>query len=133
MSLIEIFECTISRHPSAAHGARDAVRGELERLGCAERVPAAQLAVTELVENVVAHTDCRGCRMVVSASDERVRVAIVDCEPDEVARNLPGGIGSLQPGMGLRLVDAMTDDWGCDADLFHKTVWFEFRRPAVHG
>lgn len=130
MELQERQVIPLSPHPSAAHSARTAVAEQFELLGHPTAIPAAQLAVTELVNNVTVHTDCRSCRAIISASEERIRVAVLDCEPDVVAHRRPGEIGSLQPGMGLLIVESLTDRWGCDSDLFTKTVWFEFERPA---
>ncbi|MFF2328894.1 MULTISPECIES: ATP-binding protein [unclassified Streptomyces] len=87
---------------------------------------AAELALTELIANVVRHVPGRRCRTLIFLLPAgRVRVEVAD---DCAA--LPcvtAGDVLDEGGRGLMLVDAVTDCWGAEPrrDGNGKTVWFE--------
>ncbi|MCP3821201.1 ATP-binding protein [Streptomyces sp. A3M-1-3] len=86
---------------------------------------AAELALTELIANVVGHVPGRRCQTRILLQAGGVRVEVADGCP-----RLPrpaGGDDLAEGGRGLLLVDAVTDDWGVETrpDGGGKTVWFE--------
>jgi len=89
-----------------------------------------QLAVSELVTNVVIHTGAGGTlRLWDPRPDVPVRVE-VDDHSIEIPR-----IPAVAPdvgGRGLRMVAAISDDWGVITSPNGKTVWAEFDRDARH-
>ncbi|MET7379296.1 ATP-binding protein [Streptomyces sp. NPDC005526] len=92
---------------------------------------AAELALTELVTNVVRHVPGRRCRICFLLQPGGVRVEVADQCPE-----LPMRAGTdpfADGGRGLVLVAAVTDRWGVVVrpDGPGKTVWFECLAPDV--
>ena len=115
---------TVGEH-SARH-IRRIVRSLLDEWGMAES-DAVELAVTELVANVVRHVPDRRCALLVVRQAAGVRVEVSDGSPQ-----LPAVPVDLAPeaegGRGLVLLDAVVDKWGVDpVGGGGKTVWFECR------
>ncbi|WP_411078864.1 ATP-binding protein [Streptomyces sp. cmx-18-6] len=87
----------------------------------------AELALTELIANVVRHVPGRRCQTSIFRlpTGDGVRVEVADSStesPIAIKRDeLDDG------GRGLILVNAVTDDWGVVKrwDGKGKTVWFE--------
>ncbi|WNF26848.1 ATP-binding protein [Streptomyces sp. C11-1] len=96
---------------------------------------AAELALTELVSNVVRHVpDRRGQTFIYRLPrHEGVRVEVVDSSP--VVPLAIKGDPLDDGGRGLILVNAVTDDWGIEKrwDGSGKTVWFECLTPLEEG
>ncbi|WP_374199002.1 ATP-binding protein [Streptomyces sp. GESEQ-35] len=114
---------TVGEH-SARH-IRRIVRSLLREWELAELTDAAELAVTELVANVVRHVPDRRCGVLVLRLAAGVRVEVSDGSPQ-----LPHARGALcleaEDGRGLALLDAVVDKWGVDRrGEAGKTVWFE--------
>ncbi|MER5483872.1 ATP-binding protein [Streptomyces sp. NPDC002812] len=93
---------------------------------------AAELALTELVANVVRHVPGRGCVVLILRQPDGLRVEVSDGCPAP-PRVAPDSGELSEGGRGLLLVEAVTDRWGTDPDLTGKTVWFECdaRRPGA--
>ncbi|POX48060.1 hypothetical protein C3488_21615 [Streptomyces sp. Ru72] len=114
---------TVGEH-SARH-IRRIVRSFLQEWGMAEPADAAELAVTELVANVVRHVPDRRCTLRVVRQTTSVRVEVTDSSPE-----LPSVPTDLSPeaecGRGLLLLDAVVDKWGVEPHGSDgKTVWFQ--------
>lgn len=102
-------EFAVGEHSAAP--LRRILRMYLDRSGLAELADAAELALTELVANVVRHVPGRRCRMCFLLQPGGVRVEVADdCPrlPVLGAGNDPTADGKR----GLLLVDAVTDRWG---------------------
>ncbi|MFI8845670.1 ATP-binding protein [Streptomyces sp. NPDC053780] len=111
-----------------AHSARHlrrVLRLYLARSGPAEVSDAAELALTELVANVVRHVPGRRCRVCFLLQPDAVRVEVADDCPELPVPTAAGTLG--EGGRGLVIVAAVTDRWGVTpyADGRGKTVWFE--------
>nr|WP_234328127.1 ATP-binding protein [Streptomyces sp. NRRL S-37] len=103
---------------SARH-LRRILRLYLVGAGLADVTDAAELALTELVANVVRHVPGRRCRICFLLRLGGVRVKVADGCPELPAPAVGGGLG--ESGRGLVIVDAVTDrPYGRG-----KTVWFE--------
>ncbi|GAB1329833.1 ATP-binding protein [Streptomyces sennicomposti] len=114
---------TVSEH-SARH-IRRIVRSYLAEWGMAELTDTVELAVTELVANVVRHVPDRRCTVLLLSRAAGVRVEVTDSSP-----RLPATPRDLSPdaegGRGLLLLDAVVDKWGVQSHGGDgKTVWFE--------
>lgn len=103
---------------------------------------AAELALTELVANVVRHVPGQDCVVLILRRPGGLRVEVSDgCPaPPRVARE--GGGELPEGGRGLLLVEAVADRWGTDPNSTGKAVWFECdaapptatgRQSAEHG
>ena len=118
------------------HRAPAEARREVDRLLPEPDDPIAddvRLTASELVTNVVRHTDDGG---EVRAWDPRpavpLRLEVEDADPSlpEIPAETPA-IG----GRGLAIVDQVADDWGVEAQPPGKVVWAEFdrnRRNSSH-
>nr|WP_245239229.1 ATP-binding protein [Streptomyces sp. MZ04] len=114
---------TLGEH-SARH-LRFILRAYLGSWGMTEIRDAAELALTELVANVVRHVPDRHCELLILRRPQGLRVEVSDRCP-----RLPtqGDGGELaESGRGLLIVAAVTDRSGylADADGSGKTAWFE--------
>ncbi|WP_405781085.1 ATP-binding protein [Streptomyces sp. NBC_00859] len=114
----------VSEH-SARH-LRRILRMYLTRWGLLDVAEAAELALTELIANVVRHVPGRRCQtyiVLLPAGGVRVEVAD-DCPLLPCAVT---GDELDEGGRGLLLVGALTDGWGVEPrrDGCGKTVWFE--------
>lgn len=124
-------EFTVGEH-SARH-LRRILRLCLTGAGMPEVAVAAELALTELVANVVRHVPGRRCRICFLLRRGGVRVEIADS-----CSRLPlpaTGDALAEGGRGLLLVEAVTDRWGVDPHPYRKgkTVWFECLAKAPDG
>ncbi|MFJ7272510.1 ATP-binding protein [Streptomyces sp. NPDC099050] len=86
---------------------------------------AAELALTELVANVVRHVPGRGCVVLILRRPDGLRVEVSDGCPSPPRPAAPDAGELSEGGRGLLLVEAVTDRWGTDANSTGKTVWFE--------
>ena len=119
-----------SRHaPAAARHALGAVRPDLGEA----RYRVCELLVSELVTNVVRHTNGRRS---IAASDmrvrmypDRVRVEVRDDGPGFPSANASA---EKEPGSGwcLFLVDELADEWGIESGV-QNCVWFELTRTPL--
>ncbi|MEU8586770.1 ATP-binding protein [Streptomyces sp. NPDC048664] len=112
---------------SARH-IRRVVRSLLAEWGMGDVVDAAELAVTELVANVVRHVPDRRCTVLVVRRRTGVRVEVADGSPGLPVVVLQQPEDS-EGGRGLLLLDAIVDKWGVDfgGPGNGKAVWFECR------
>lgn len=90
---------------------------------------AAELALTELVANVVRHVPGRGCAVLILRQPDGLRVEVSDGCPSPPRLPAPDSGELGEGGRGLLLVDAVTDRWGTDLNSSGKTVWFECDTP----
>lgn len=89
---------------------------------------AAELALTELVANVVRHVPGRGCVVLILRQPDGLRVEVSDGCPAP-PRPTPDSGELSEGGRGLLLVEAVTDRWGTAPNSTGKTVWFECDAP----
>ncbi|MFI1731805.1 ATP-binding protein [Streptomyces acidicola] len=116
-------EFALGEH-SARH-LRRILRLYLGGSGLLELADAAELALTELVTNVVRHVPGRRCGICFLLLPGAVRVEVSDSCP---RLPVPGSGNVLSDsGRGLLLVEAVTDRWGVTPrpDGSGKIVWFE--------
>jgi anti-sigma regulatory factor (Ser/Thr protein kinase) len=106
-------------------------RGEAAAHLRAEQVPEARVAdamllLSELVTNAV-HHGTEPLEVRIDTFDDRLRVEVDDANADPpVLRPVdPRRLG----GMGIRIVDEVSDAWGTSRTPSGKTVWFELALP----
>ncbi|MGW9493053.1 ATP-binding protein [Streptomyces prasinus] len=97
----------------------------LKDSGLLEVADAAEIALSELLANVIRHVPGRRCGICFLLLPGAVRVEVSDGCP-----RLPVAAAQealAEGGRGLLLVEAVTDRWGTTPDPGRpgKTVWFE--------
>src|SRR4051794_31085646 len=121
------------RHaPSAARHALTKVRPELGEA----RYRVCELLVSELVTNVVRHTEparsLAAADMRVRLYRDRVRVEVRDDGPGFTPHARSNG-QDIDSGWGLHLVGELSDRWGIEPGV-QNCVWFEIgRTPLASG
>ncbi|MFI8302991.1 ATP-binding protein [Streptomyces sp. NPDC085927] len=104
---------------------RRILRLYLKGSGLLEVADAAELAVSEILANVIRHVPDRRCGICFLLLPGAVRVEVSDRCP---RLPVPAGRDVLaEGGRGLLLVEAVTDRWGVTSSPTGggKTVWFE--------
>ncbi|MFZ3570842.1 ATP-binding protein [Streptomyces sp. BH097] len=118
------FGLTVGEH-SARH-LRRILRIHLGVWELGELADDAELALTELIANVVRHVPGRNCTVRMMRADAGVRVEVADAHP---VLPEPQDRGECaESGRGLAIVAAVVDRWGVvphRASGGGKTVWFE--------
>ena len=107
------------------------VREVLVDAGLEELCDDAQLATSELVANAVRHAGTPVVLRVFVGTD--VRVSVEDGRP-ELRQPVPvGDAAHAESGRGLRIVAAVSTDWGLALSPAGKVVWFTMTRPDLAG
>jgi anti-sigma regulatory factor (Ser/Thr protein kinase) len=118
------FAKDLERVPEAAAEARHLVSDALQAWNLPQLVEDAELIVSELVSNTVAHAvgDCIQVTML-RLSRQRVRISVVDRDSRHPERRAPDADG--ERGRGLLLVEACSSQWGVRVIPGEKSVWSE--------
>lgn len=119
------FGLTVGEH-SARH-LRRILRIHLTAWEAAGLADDAELALTELIANVVRHVPGRQCTVQMSRTKNGVRVEVADAHP-ELPRPQPATGELREGGRGLAIVAALAHRWGVtphEPPRTGKTVWFE--------
>ena len=105
---------------------RHFVRDQLLDWGLAAAVDDASLAVTELIANAVKHA--RTVVQVTVVVDGDIEVSVRDRSPQmSRAARLPEPFA--ESGRGLRIVAAVSSDWGITPEASGKRMWFRLPLP----
>ncbi|MGW7264280.1 ATP-binding SpoIIE family protein phosphatase [Streptomyces sp. NPDC054842] len=112
--------------PERVAGARQQVRELLHDWACDDQVDSAVLMTSEMVTNVLVHTD--GDALLVAqlsgdTGERRLRVEVTDGSDDLPHKRRPGELASS--GRGLVLMELLADAWGVDPRGDGKSIWFE--------
>ncbi|GAB7032363.1 SpoIIE family protein phosphatase [Streptomyces sp. NPDC021749] len=111
--------------------ARRQVREVLHDWADPDQVDSAVLMVSEMVTNVLLHTD-GDALLVAEISGElgarRVRVDVSDSSDELPHRRSPGELASS--GRGLVLLELLAGSWGVDPRGDGKSTWFELYEDA---
>jgi anti-sigma regulatory factor (Ser/Thr protein kinase) len=93
-----------------------------------ETLDAIELMVSELATNCVqhAHSDFE---IAIEVTRPRIRIEARDAGAGRPAPRSPAP--SEPTGRGLRIVEAMSDDWGVVRSSHGKTVWFTIARRSA--
>ena len=109
--------------PWLLHGVREMVGSVLELHGWpADRVDDARIVVSELVTNAVVHA---GTELEVRVEvDTDARLSVTDYVPERQPNMRPHDPAQAG-GLGLQLVDQLSERWGVAISDQAKTVWCE--------
>ncbi|MFJ2555180.1 MULTISPECIES: SpoIIE family protein phosphatase [unclassified Streptomyces] len=120
--------------PERIAGARRQLRDLLHDWADPEQVDAAELMVSEILTNVLVHTD-GDALLVAEARGEhgarRLRIEVADTSDDLPHRRRPGELASS--GRGLVLLEILADAWGVDPRGEGKCTWFELYEDGGGG
>ncbi|MGW6014536.1 SpoIIE family protein phosphatase [Streptomyces sp. NPDC055210] len=106
--------------------ARQQLREFLHDWPSVDQVDSAVLLVSEMVTNVLVHTDADAllvAEMTGPAGTRRIRIQVTDGSDDLPHRRHPGELASS--GRGLVLTELLADAWGVDPRGEGKSIWFE--------
>ncbi|MGW1284056.1 SpoIIE family protein phosphatase [Streptomyces sp. NPDC002586] len=122
--------------PDRIAEARRHLRELLHDWAPAEQIDSAVLLVSEMVTNVLVHTDADAlllAEVTGEAAARRLRVEVTDAGDDLPHRRRPGELASS--GRGLMLIELLADAWGVDPRGEGKSIWFELyeSEDAVGG
>jgi anti-sigma regulatory factor (Ser/Thr protein kinase) len=121
---------SITCTPHAPAAARRWVREQLAGAPAADVMGDVELVVSELITNAVLHGHCDSSTIGVAVQPGVVRVSVADPAPVDgvtVLPHRPERVG----GLGLRLVEAVAQNWGVETTAQGKVVWAEL--PWVPG
>ncbi len=117
--------------PARIAGARRQVRELLHDWADAEQVDSAVLMVSEMVTNVLVHTDGDALLVAEAAGERgvrRLRVEVADASDELPHKRHPGEMASS--GRGVLLMEMLADAWGVDPRGEGKSIWFELYERA---
>lgn len=121
--------------PERIAGARQQVRELLHDWTCGDQVDSAVLLVSEMLTNVLVHTDADALLVAEMTGDggkRRMRIEVTDASDDLPHKRHPGELASS--GRGLVLMDVLADAWGVDPRGEGKSIWFElYETPPPEG
>ncbi|WP_435058771.1 ATP-binding SpoIIE family protein phosphatase [Streptomyces sp. bgisy060] len=118
--------------PERIAEAREQIRQLLHDWSDGEQLDSAVLMVSEMVTNVLVHTD--GDALLVAEvacgkKSRRLRVEVSDTSDELPHKRHPGEMASS--GRGLVLMELLADDWGVDPRGEGKAIWFELNEPPT--
>ena len=116
-------------HDDAMVGvARHTLASWLHEHGCRDGDDAV-LVLSELVTNALVH-GAAGCTVEVRQRDDLLRLEVWDPSREPPVLRTPGP--SAVGGQGLRVVDALAEEWGWEPDANGKRVWAIVRAAIDH-
>ncbi|WP_405530130.1 SpoIIE family protein phosphatase [Streptomyces avidinii] len=117
--------------PERIAGARQQIRELLHDWADPDQVDSAVLMVSEMVTNVLTHTD-GDALLVAEAVGElgarRLRVEVADGSDELPHKRQPGEMSSS--GRGVLLMEMLADTWGVDPRGEGKSIWFELHEQS---
>ncbi|ELS54812.1 SpoIIE family protein phosphatase [Streptomyces viridochromogenes] len=112
--------------PERVAVARQHLRELLHDWGSEDQVDSAVLLLSEMLTNVLVHTDADALLLAEvrgEPGDRRMRVEVTDTSDDLPHKRRPGELASS--GRGLMLIELLADAWGVDPRGEGKSIWFE--------
>ncbi|CAM5362805.1 MULTISPECIES: SpoIIE family protein phosphatase [Streptomyces] len=106
--------------------ARRLLRELLHDWASADQVDSAVLLLSEMLTNVLVHTDTDAllvAEVTGEDDDRRMRVEVTDAGDDLPHKRRPGELASS--GRGLMLIELLAHAWGVDPRGEGKSIWFE--------
>ncbi len=125
-TLVEL-NWTLERASDIGRTARDLVADSLCTGVGDDTLADAALLTSELVTNAMMHTadDHVVLSLRFDRTGRRLRVSLTDFSPSLTPVIAAARQVNTVGGFGLRLVGRVADDWGTEAGLRSKTVWFQ--------
>jgi anti-sigma regulatory factor (Ser/Thr protein kinase) len=121
--------------PDRIAEARRHLRELLHDWASPEQIDSAVLLVSEMVTNVLVHTDTDAlllAEVTGEAGARGLRVQVTDAGDDLPHKRRPGELASS--GRGLMLIELLADAWGVNPRGEGKSIWFElYESGGVSG
>ncbi|MFB7370805.1 SpoIIE family protein phosphatase [Streptomyces sp. NPDC056222] len=117
--------------PERIAAARQHMRQLLHDWADEDQLDSAVLMVSEMVTNVLIHTDGDALIVAEVTCDDggrRLRVEVADTSDELPHKRHPGEMASS--GRGLVLMEMLAHAWGVDPRGEGKSIWFELHEPA---
>jgi serine phosphatase RsbU (regulator of sigma subunit)/anti-sigma regulatory factor (Ser/Thr protein kinase) len=114
--------------------ARRHLRELLHDWADADQVDSAVLLVSEMLTNVLVHTDADAllvAEVTGAAGERRMRIEVTDTSDDLPHKRRPGELASS--GRGLVLIELLAHAWGVAPRGEGKSIWFELYEPGDAG
>lgn len=112
--------------PERIADARQQLRDLLHDWADEDQIDSAVLMLSEMVTNVLVHTDGDALLTAEAAGKRgkrRLRVEVTDASDEQPHRRRPGELASS--GRGLVLMEVLATAWGVDPRGEGKSIWFE--------
>ncbi|WP_330282896.1 ATP-binding SpoIIE family protein phosphatase [Streptomyces sp. NBC_00588] len=112
--------------PERVAAARQQLRELLHDWPSPDQVDSAVLLVSEMLTNVLVHTDADALLLAEvrgEPGDRRMRIQVTDTSDALPHKRRPGELASS--GRGLVLIELLADAWGVDPQGEGKSIWFE--------
>ncbi|WP_330305878.1 MULTISPECIES: SpoIIE family protein phosphatase [unclassified Streptomyces] len=113
--------------PERIADARQQLREMLHDWASEDQLDSAVLLVSEMVTNVLVHTDADAllvAEVTGEPGERRMKVEVTDASDDLPHRRHPGELASS--GRGLVFMELLAHAWGVDPRGEGKSIWFEF-------
>ncbi|MEU6243371.1 SpoIIE family protein phosphatase [Streptomyces sp. NPDC047024] len=120
--------------PERIAEARQYLRELLHDWVSPDQVDSAVLLVSELITNVLVHTDADALLLAEifgQSGARRLRVQVTDTGADLPHKRRPGELASS--GRGLMLIELLADAWGVEPQGKGKSIWFELYERDGEG
>jgi hypothetical protein len=118
--------------PERIAGVREELRALMHDWAAPEQTDAAVLLASELLANVLVHTDQEAALIAGMSGPKgtrRLRVEVADGSDEQAHRRSPGEMASS--GRGLILLDLLSDRWGIQPRGEGKCVWFDLEEASA--
>ncbi|MGP4010767.1 SpoIIE family protein phosphatase [Streptomyces sp. 4N124] len=112
--------------PERVATARQQLRELLHDWASPDQVDSAVLLLSEMLTNVLVHTDADAlllAQVTGEAGIRRLHVEVTDTSDDLPHKRRPGELASS--GRGLMLIELLANAWGVDPRGEGKSIWFE--------
>ncbi|MEU6535644.1 SpoIIE family protein phosphatase [Streptomyces sp. NPDC047000] len=112
--------------PARVAEARQQLRQLLHDWSSPEQIDSAVLLLSEMLTNVLVHTDADAlltAEVTGDVGERRMRIEVTDAGDDLPHKRRPGELASS--GRGLVLIELLADTWGVDPRGEGKSIWFE--------
>ncbi|GHE65726.1 magnesium or manganese-dependent protein phosphatase [Streptomyces spiralis] len=116
--------------PERISVARQQLRELLHDWSSSEQVDSAVLLLSEMLTNVLVHTDTDALLLAEVSGEKgerRMRVEVTDAGEELPHKRRPGELASS--GRGLLLIELLADAWGVEPRGVGKSIWFELYEP----
>ncbi|ANH92507.1 MULTISPECIES: SpoIIE family protein phosphatase [unclassified Streptomyces] len=116
--------------PERVAVARQQLRELLHDWSSADQVDSAVLLLSEMLTNVLVHTDTDALVLAEVSGERgerRMRVEVSDAGDDLPHKRRPGELASS--GRGLVLTELLADAWGVEPRGEGKSIWYELYEP----